>query len=120
MLTQRFENVLTRRWSRVGTANATVADRLMARVRTLRPTTRLWFDTLMPITVLAVASGGSPPLRATILVVLTANFIHGAATIVNDLNDIEVDRRSVEIMRSTRPIALGVIARKQALRESVA
>ncbi|MEE8304081.1 MAG: UbiA family prenyltransferase [Candidatus Tectomicrobia bacterium] len=84
----------------------------------LRPTTRLWFDTLMPLAVMMVLTNGRPDLLRTLLFIVGMNLIHIAGTIVNDLQDAETDRRSSELLRATRPIANQVIPRDLALAEA--
>jgi len=86
-------------------------DLVLAHVRTLRPWTRLWFDTLTPLALITVLSGGRFDWGRAWLLVAIMNLIHGAATLLNDLQDIESDRASEELLRRTRPIATGVLPR---------
>lgn len=106
-------------WATKGNTNATAAGRVMARVRTVRIITRLWFDILMPVAVLSTAAGGVPPLRQTVLLVTAMTLVHTGITVLNDLQDREIDRNSLELLRRTRPIAQGVIAPRTATREAV-
>jgi 4-hydroxybenzoate polyprenyltransferase len=110
---------LVDRWARIGSTGDTRTDRLLAQVRMMRPVTRLWLDTVLPLAVLSVAAGGRPPVRTAVLVVLAANLIHGAAHILNDLQDVEVDRLSSEPIRRNRPITRGVVGARQATVEAV-
>lgn len=86
-------------------------DLLLAHVRTLRPWTRLWFDTLTPLALITVLAGGRFDWGRAWLFVLIMNLVHGAATLLNDLQDIESDRASEELLRRTRPIATGALPR---------
>lgn len=107
------------RWAAAGLTGPTLMRGVVNHVRMIRPATRLWLDTIMPITVLTVASGGRPPLRETVLFILSMNLIHIGATIFNDLSDIETDRHSTEVLRRTRPIARGAISARLATAEAV-
>ena len=93
-------------------------DLVLAHIRTARPTTRLWFDTIMPLTVMLVLTRGALPVRNAMLFLLTMNLVHLAATFFNDVQDAAIDRRSSEVLRRTRPIATGVIPRRLALLEA--
>lgn len=110
---------LVERWARIGSTGDTAGDKLLAQIRMMRPVTRLWLDTLLPVAVLTVAAGGRPCVRTAVLVVLAVNLIHAAAHILNDLQDIEVDRRSTEAIRRNRPITRGVVSARLAVREAV-
>jgi 4-hydroxybenzoate polyprenyltransferase len=100
-----FTNV-QHRWATAGTAP----------LRLLRPSTRLWLDTIMPIAVLFVLDNGHPPLITVVLFVAMMNLVHAAAHVLNDLQDVETDRRSSEILRASRPIATGAISETAAKR----
>jgi 4-hydroxybenzoate polyprenyltransferase/chlorophyll synthase/homogentisate solanesyltransferase/geranylgeranylglycerol-phosphate geranylgeranyltransferase len=93
-------------------------DLVLAHIRMVRPTTRLWFDTITPFAVMMVLTNGHPPLFQAMVFIVAMNLIHIAATIVNDLQDIESDRLSSELLRATRPIANGVIPHTLAVTEA--
>jgi 4-hydroxybenzoate polyprenyltransferase len=95
-----------------GAEGGSVLDLVLAHVRTLRPWTRLWFDTLTPLALIVVLTGWDPPWGRAWLFVAVMNLIHGAATLLNDLQDVESDRASEELLRRTRPIARGVLSRR--------
>ncbi|MEZ0053026.1 4-hydroxybenzoate polyprenyltransferase [Mycobacterium sp. MAA66] len=92
---------------------------VLAHVRMVRPTTRLWLDTLMPLTVIAVLTDGRIPWRIALPTVAAMNLLHIAATVLNDVKDRDTDRLSQECVRRTRPIAVGVIAPRAALVEAI-
>lgn len=101
-----------------GTSGKSGLDLVLAHIRMVRPTTRLWFDTLMPFAVMMVLTNGHPPLFQGLGFIVVMNLVHIAATIVNDLQDVESDRLSTELLRATRPIANEVIPRKLAVTEA--
>ena len=111
-------NGVTSRYARWGTS-ATGARILLAHVRLIRPTTRLWFDGIMPLAVVLVLTRGHAPFRVTVLVIAGLSLIHVALTIVNDLQDVEGDLRSTEPLRALRPIARGTISRRVAVVEAI-
>lgn len=90
---------------------------LKAHVREVRPTTRLWMDMLLPLALVAVLTAGVVPWRSTTLFIVAMVLLHYAATVLNDVQDAETDRHSSEILRRTRPIAVGTISRKLAIVE---
>lgn len=102
-----------------GFSGKSVSATVLAHIRMLRPTTRLWFDTILPLATIVVLTQGNPPVLQTVLFIIAMNLIHIAATIVNDIQDAESDKRSSELLRSSRPIANGIISRKMAVTESV-
>ncbi|MFI6041785.1 UbiA family prenyltransferase [Nocardia sp. NPDC051321] len=102
-----------------GTGSGTLLDVVAAHIRSVRPSTRLWLDTIMPVAVIAVLTEGEIPWRTAIVAVLAMNFIHIGATLLNDVKDRDTDGGSTEILRRTRPIATGVIAPRHALIEAV-
>lgn len=104
-------------YSQWGAKSETWWDRLRAHIRTARPATRLWFDTIMPITVMVVLTEGNLPLRNALLLVMVMVLFHWAATILNDVQDAETDCQSIEVLRRTRPIATGVISKRVAVLE---
>lgn len=102
-----------------GTGSGTLLDVVAAHIRSVRPSTRLWLDTVMPVAVIAVLTDGEIPWRTAVVAVLAMNLIHIGATLLNDVKDGETDRGSTEILRRTRPIATGAIAPRHALIEAV-
>ncbi|WP_343575020.1 UbiA family prenyltransferase [Mycobacterium sp.] len=103
-----------------GTRGPRVSRILLAHLRVARPTTRLWLDTLMPIALITALTHGAVPLRVAGLTALAMNLLHLAATLLNDVKDVETDRLSSEILRRRRPIASGLISPRTALVEAVA
>jgi 4-hydroxybenzoate polyprenyltransferase len=101
-------NSVETRWARVGTG-AGPLNAVGAYLRLIRPTTRLWLDSLLPFTVLVAACRGWPDPRTAALLIVTMNTVHLAATIFNDIEDVEIDKASTEVVRRHRPIASGAI-----------
>jgi 4-hydroxybenzoate polyprenyltransferase len=100
------------RWAAAGAAGT-----LLVHLRLLRPTTRLWLDTITPIAALMALTGGAPRLATVVLFILAMNLIHAAAHIFNDLEDAETDRRSSELLRASRPLAQESLSRRTAATE---
>jgi 4-hydroxybenzoate polyprenyltransferase len=101
-----------------GARGHTPSDRVLAHIRTMRPTTRLWFDVIMPLAVICVLTNGHIRWQRTLLFIAAMILIHISATFLNDVQDAETDRLSNEVLRRTRPIAIGVIPRRLALVEA--
>jgi 4-hydroxybenzoate polyprenyltransferase/chlorophyll synthase/homogentisate solanesyltransferase/geranylgeranylglycerol-phosphate geranylgeranyltransferase len=55
-----------------------------------------------------------------VLFIVAMNLIHASAHIFNDLEDVETDRHSSELLRRSRPLAQGSITRHTATVEAVA
>ncbi|RKT55149.1 UbiA prenyltransferase family protein [Saccharothrix australiensis] len=91
---------------------------LLSQVRVIRPVTRLWFDAVLPWTVITVLTGGHPPLRETLLAIAVMVLIHASLTIVNDVQDRDSDHRSAEPLRSLRPVTRGAIPLRSAYAEA--
>ena len=87
---------------------------LLAYIRAFRPITRLWFDIIFPTAVLLIATSGNAPAIDYLIYAAIFILIHTAATLENDVQDIETDRASVEPSKKTRPIATGKIQVKTA------
>jgi len=66
----------------------------------------------------AVIQNGVPSI-SFIYIIITIIFANIGAIIVNDLGDIEVDRKSLEESKRLRPLVTGQISRKEALLFSV-
>jgi 4-hydroxybenzoate polyprenyltransferase len=108
------------RWAAAGAAGEGRAGVVLAHLRLLRPTTRLWLDTIMPIAVFMVLADGSPDAATLVMFIVVMNLIHASAHIFNDLEDVEADRNSSELLRASRPLAQGSIARRTAIIEGAA
>ena len=100
-----------------GTWGSPIIDMILAHIRMIRPVTRIWFDTLLPLTTISLLTDGNPPVVNTTLFILSMNLIHIGFTILNDLQDVVSDRSSSELLRSTRPIANNIIPRELAYAE---
>lgn len=81
----------------------------------MRPYAWLWFDTL-PIAVLYfLLEPAQPSLVRLALTVLMVICLDAGATTLNDVFDIESDRRSKEANRRERPLVTGLVSRRAAL-----
>lgn len=76
-------------------------------VHSIRGITRLWFDILAPLTMVAILV--ARPLTVTELVVGGAVILcaHLGATLISDSSDVDVDAASVESSRSKRVLVTG-------------
>jgi 4-hydroxybenzoate polyprenyltransferase len=110
---------IEQRYARWGVQGPRAWRLLLAHVRTTRPTTRLWLDTLMPLALIAVLTEGAMPVRITVFTVAAMNLLHIGATLLNDVKDRDTDRLSNETLRRSRPITTGLIGPKLALGEAV-
>jgi 4-hydroxybenzoate polyprenyltransferase len=105
---------LQRRWAAAGTRSDGIVGVVLVHLRLLRPTTRLWLDTIMPIAVFMALSGGHPEISTMAMFIVVMNLIHASAHVFNDLEDVEADRNSSELIRASRPLAQGSISRRTA------
>jgi 4-hydroxybenzoate polyprenyltransferase len=79
-------------------------------VDALRMRTRLWYDVLAPLAMMAVMAGSSLPWHRVGLVVLALTLFHGGQTLFNDVADVAVDRASVESSRQNRALVQGSLS----------
>jgi len=79
--------------------------RLPALIWMARPWNSLTLDTMFCVTGAVIAVGGIPPLVPTLLVTIAAALIHSSGTVLNDLTDIEVDKK----LFPNRPLATGTV-----------
>jgi 4-hydroxybenzoate polyprenyltransferase len=117
-LIQAYSQVQAR-WAGAGSAKGGPFGAILVHCRLLRPTTRLWLDTIMPLAIFMALADGAPRIQTVVLFVVTMNLIHAAAHIFNDLEDVETDRHSSELLRRSRPLAQGAIARSTAMAEGI-
>jgi len=82
-------------------------------IKLIRPYTLLWFCISTCYGFASVILDEAPPFTFAYLV-LTIVFANIAAIIVNDIGDIEVDKRSPELSKQTRPLATGAISLRTA------
>lgn len=89
------------------------ASKLRGLFSSLRLTTRIWFDTITPLAFIAIlAEGGSDPSTWVLIGgVLVAMLFHAAGDFLNDANDVEVDRASIEASRNQRAVVRGEITK---------
>jgi 4-hydroxybenzoate polyprenyltransferase len=83
-------------------------------IESFRVTTRIWFDTIAPLTFVALltADGQSPDGWMLAKIVTVAVLFHGAGNYLNDVTDVEVDRASSESSRNQRAMVKGEITRR--------
>ncbi|MEZ0053028.1 4-hydroxybenzoate polyprenyltransferase [Mycobacterium sp. MAA66] len=84
-------------------------------VQSLRITTRLWYDVLVPLAMLAVMGSYSLPWRQVGLVTAALLLFHGGQTLFNDVADVAVDRASTERSRQRRVLVRGTVSRIELL-----
>jgi 4-hydroxybenzoate polyprenyltransferase len=83
--------------------------------QSLRPRTRLWYDVLVPLAMLAVMGGYSLPWHRVGLVIAALVLFHGGQTLFNDVADVAVDRASTERSRQQRALVRGTLSRSELL-----
>lgn len=83
--------------------------------RSLRPSTRLWYDVLGPLA-MVYAMVGRPdhwlPVAGAVVAVVA---FHGGQTLFNDIADIAVDQASSEASRTGRATVTGRLSRRYLL-----
>ncbi|OBF57996.1 hypothetical protein A5787_23575 [Mycobacterium sp. 852002-50816_SCH5313054-b] len=77
--------------------------------------TRLWYDVLVPLAMLAVMGGYSLPWHRVGLVIAALVLFHGGQTLFNDVADVAVDRASTERSRQQRALVRGSLSRSELL-----
>jgi len=82
-------------------------------LKLIRPKTLLWFCVSTCYGFASIILNTSPPFHF-IFLVLTIVFANIAAIIVNDIGDVEVDAKSPEFSKKTRPLVTGAITMKEA------
>lgn len=83
-------------------------------IKLIRPKTLLWFCVSTCYGFASVILNSAPPLHFVFLV-LTIVFANIGAIIVNDIGDIEVDSKSSELSKRTRPLVTGEIKKGEAI-----
>jgi 4-hydroxybenzoate polyprenyltransferase len=76
-------------------------------VKSLRMTTRIWYDVIFPITTLMVMVGLALPIVQTLLCVAAMLSFHAGQTLFNDVADVAVDSASEEQSRQRRSLVRG-------------
>lgn len=80
-------------------------------VRSLRPSTRLWYDMVAPFAMVVAMVGMRIPWWPVAGVVAAVVLFHGGQTLFNDVADIAVDRASHEDSRFGRATVTGSLSR---------
>jgi 4-hydroxybenzoate polyprenyltransferase len=76
-------------------------------VRAVRPSTRLWFDIVVPAAMMTAMVGTALPLGTAALVIVGILAWHAGQTFFNDLVDIPIDRASTDPSRFRRALITG-------------
>ncbi|MFI6041787.1 prenyltransferase [Nocardia sp. NPDC051321] len=92
-----------------------VAAHLGLLTRSLRPTTRVWYDILAPLAMIAVQVGRDLPWAPSCLAISAVVLFHGGQTLFNDVADIAVDQASSERSRQRRAFVRGALSRRELL-----
>ncbi|RKT55150.1 UbiA family prenyltransferase [Saccharothrix australiensis] len=88
-----------------------VGSRWWAVARSVRPSTRMWYDLVAPGAMILVVTAGRPPLWGTVLALALFVVFHAGHTYFNDVTDVDVDRNSVERDRSDRALVSNRVSR---------
>jgi 4-hydroxybenzoate polyprenyltransferase len=88
-------------------------EKLYSIFRLIRPKTLLWFCVSTCYGFASVILNEAPPFHF-IFLVLTIVLANIGAIIVNDIGDIEVDKKSSELLKRNRPLVTGAISIKEA------
>jgi 4-hydroxybenzoate polyprenyltransferase len=88
-----------------------------ALLKLIRLKTLFWFGISTCYGFASVILNSSPPFHFSYLV-LTIVFANIGAIIVNDIGDIQVDSKSIEISKRSRPLVTGEITKKEAIKLS--
>lgn len=83
-------------------------------IKLIRPKTLLWFGISTCLAFGAVIQNGVPSI-SFIYIIITIIFANIGAIIVNDLGDIEVDKKSPEEGKRLRPLVTGEVTKKEAI-----
>ena len=92
---------------------------LLGHFRFARPATRLWLDVIVPAAFMITITGGDPNVLAIVLFCVAMGCGHAAGNMVNDIADRESDRRSKELVKARRPVAVGLISPRMAKIEAI-
>jgi len=91
-----------------------LVNRVRAHVRIARPFTWLWFDVLPGATLVSLLEPASPSPWALATFLVGVVLADAGVTTLNDVCDVETDRRSTEEGRRRRPLAAGAITARAA------
>ena len=100
-------------WHLVDSGGSSLAARVMGHVRLARPAQLIWLDICLSLCIFVGIVGEMPP-TFYLWFVATAVLIDAGACTLNDIGDLDSDRKSTEGNRSDRPLVRGSVTRKAA------
>jgi 4-hydroxybenzoate polyprenyltransferase len=100
-------------WHLVDSGTASMAAKVVGHIRLARPAQLIWLDICLSLCIFVGIVGEMPP-AFYLWFVATAVLIDAGACTLNDIGDLESDRRSTEGNRCDRPLVRGSITRRAA------
>ncbi|MBI1925978.1 UbiA family prenyltransferase [Candidatus Poribacteria bacterium] len=88
-------------------------QKLKALLASLRISTRVWFDIVVPVTMLLLLKDNGASFARYAVTVAAVVAFHAGHTFFNDMSDIEVDRQSIEPSRNQRALVLGTLSKRE-------
>ncbi|MBI1929538.1 UbiA family prenyltransferase [Candidatus Poribacteria bacterium] len=88
-------------------------QKLKALLSSLRVSTRIWYDLLVPVTMLLLLTDHEASSVRYALTVAAVVAFHAGHTFFNDISDIEVDRQSIEPSRNQRALVIGTLSKPE-------
>jgi 4-hydroxybenzoate polyprenyltransferase len=95
-----------------------VGDRLLAHIRLMRPYAWLWFDLLPASTLIVLLAPSGLTIRRLAAFLLAVVLADSGVSTLNDVCDVETDRRSIEASRRSRPVVTGIVSPRAAAIQS--
>lgn len=106
-------------WHLVDPGKGTLGGKVVGHIRLARPAQLIWLDICLSLCIFVGIVGEMPP-TFYLWFVLTAVLIDAGACTLNDIGDLESDRKSTEGNRSERPLVVGSVSKRAAWFQGIA
>jgi 4-hydroxybenzoate polyprenyltransferase len=106
-------------WHLVDPGKGTLGGKVVGHIRLARPAQLIWLDICLSLCIFVGIVGEMPP-AFYLWFVLTAVLIDAGACTLNDIGDLESDRKSTEGNRSERPLVVGSVSKQAAWFQGIA